>query len=149
MKQIPSINMDGMLDKMTSNAMENIEKTNHNLVDWINTHNMKYHQSINQVVIENITTSGFLSQTWPTIKSTVSMDILNNGTNIINGLVVTATNTDPYYKVSWRESVALSPLNASESRRVSIPFFYAIGFPYVDGVIEVLLNGTLISRHDF
>ena len=134
-------------DSLRKAEIENINKTNQNLVDWINTHNMRYHQSINQVEIENVTASGFLSQTFPTIESTVSMDILNNGTNTINGLVVTATNNDPFYKDHYSRSVALNPLNASESRKVSLPVFWDLGkgSPTTKVTIEVLLNQTLIK----
>ena len=133
------------IDTVRKVVMKNIEETNQNLVEWINTHNMKYHQSINQVRIENVTTFGFSPFGGLTIESTVSMDILNNGTNTINGLVVTATNDDPFYKASWRKSVALEPLNASESRRVSLPVLWYLGDSNVNVIIEVLLNGTLIA----
>ena len=133
------------IDSVRKVHMESIDKTNQNLIDWINTHNMKYHQSINQVKIENVTQYGFSPFGGLTIESTVSMDILNNGTNTINGLVVTATNDDPFYKASWRKSVALEPLNASESRRVSLPVLWYLGDSSVVVIIEVLLNGTLIA----
>ena len=131
------------IDSVRGVHMEAVDITNQNLVDWINTHNMLYHQSINQVKIENVSKFGFSPFGGLTIKSTISMDILNSGTNILNGLVVTATNEDSSFVET--NSVVLKPLNASESRKVSIPVYWYLGDSKVDVIVEVLLNGTLIT----
>ena len=129
------------VDSTRQVEIETINKTNQNLVDYINEHNIKYHQSINQAKIENVTIEGFSPYGGLAIQSTVTADIGNNGSNTLTDLVVTV-QTMQYQLFSKGEKP--KNLDPGESQRIKLPILWNLGTnPPV--IIEVLLNGTLIA----